>query len=190
MEPLALHAETVPDDPKALRWVLPDGLLQAGRVVAAPGPLGRMLSPGGLIVRALAERGALWTWLADADWPEHGPAVRDAIILAALQPDAWQIEAADDEVLRLVARDVIDRGLAAYIASHGGRITLVDVADGEVEVALNGACEHCPAAGFTLHGRIEKAIRERVGDQVVVRASAQTGERPVLTGWWPKLLRK
>ena len=169
----ALHAEAVGSDPAALRWVCPEGLPAVGRLVDAPGRLGELLAPGGPIVQALTERAALWTWLADVDagWSELGPVVRDAIAAAAERPDLWQVEPAPDEVLRLVARDVVERGLGEYIASHGGLITVVRAEGGEVDVALEGACARCPAAGLTLHGRIEAAIRLRVDDRVVVRPS-------------------
>lgn len=170
----ALHAEAVGSDPAALRWVCPDGLPAVGRLVDAPGRLGELLAPGGPIVQALTERAALWTWLADADvgWSELGPVVRDAISAVAARPDLWQIDPAPDEVLRLVARDVLERELGGFIASHGGVITLVRAEEGAVEVALEGACAHCPAAGMTMHERIEAAIRLRVGDEVIVRPSA------------------
>ena len=146
----ALHAEAVGSDPAALRWVCPDGLPAVGRLVDAPGRLGELLAPGGPIVQALTERAALWTWLADVDagWSELGPVVRDAIAAAAERPE-----------------------LGEYIASHGGLITVVRAEGGEVDVALEGACARCPAAGLTLHGRIEAAIRLRVDDRVVVRPS-------------------
>lgn len=190
LTPLALHAESVPGDPTVLRWVLPEGLLPAGQVVGAPGPLGAMLAPAGPIVRALAERGALWTWLAGDDWSQQGPAVRDAIAASAADPDGWQIEACDDEVLGLVARDVIERSMGAYIASHGGRISLLAAADGCVEVDLGGACAHCPAIGLTLHGRIEREISERLGNRVSVRAPGADDGPQARPSWLPRLLRR
>lgn len=182
-----LHAESIPDQATVLRWVLPDDLLPAiGRVVAAPGALGELLAPAGPIVRAIAERGALWTWLAGPDWATWGVPVRDAIAEAGLQPAQWRIEAAGDEVLGLVARDVIERGLGSYIASHGGQISLLAASDGLIEVELSGACAHCPAAGLTLHQRIERAIRDRVGGAVEVRANGGCDENRGRPSWWPR----
>lgn len=186
---VALHAERVGSDPAALRWDCPDGLPAVGRLVDAPGRLGALLVPGGPIVRALTERAALWTWLADAEagWSKLGPIVRDAISAAAARPDLWQIDPAPDEVLRLVARDVLDRELGRFIASHGGAITMVRAEEGVVEVALEGVCAHCPAAGLTMHERIGAAIRLRVGDQVIVRPSAGQDSTPRKA--WPRLWR-
>lgn len=166
----ALHAEPVDYDPTAMRWLIPDGLPACGRLVGAPGALGEMIAPGGLIVRAVAERRALWTWLAEPSWPRDGIAVREAIYQAAERFDRWRIEPDADEVLALTATDVVDRTLRQFIASHGGEIVLARAAQGEVDVQLKGACIHCPAAELTLHGRIEHEIRERTGAQVFVKA--------------------
>lgn len=182
---VALHAEVVPDDPTAMRWVLPDGLPASGRLLGAPGVLGELLA--GLIVRAVAEPAALWTWLAEPSWPEHGPVVRDAIIAAAARPDQWQVAPAADEVLQLVAKDVIDHQLGTFIASHGGRIALVRVETGVVEVEMAGACAHCPAAGLTLQGRIGAAITARLGQPVEVRPA---GGVPAGAAKWRRLLRR
>lgn len=177
---VALHAESVPSDPTVLRWAVSDGLPGTGRLVAAPGALGVLLGPAGPIVRAVAERGALWTWLADAEWPRFGVAVRDALIAALESPDQWCFDPADDEVLLLVARDVIEGSLGDYIASHGGQISVLSATDHRVEVRLSGTCANCPAAGLTLHQRLEQQLRQRTGDQSVVcaePAAAHSGPR-------------
>lgn len=183
---VALHAEVVPDEPTAMRWVLPDGLPAAGRLLGAPGVLGELLA-GGLITRAVAEPTALWTWLAEPTWAEHGPVVRDAIITAATRPDQWQVAPAPDEVLQLVAKHVIDHQLGTFIASHGGQITLTRAEAGMVEVEMAGACAHCPAAGLTLQGRIGAAITARLGQPVDVRS---VGGAPTGAAKWLRLLRR
>lgn len=183
---VALHAEVVPDDPTAMRWVLPDGLPASGRLLGAPGVLGELLA-GRPIVQAVAEPAALWTWLAEPSWPEHGPVVRDAIIAAAARPEQWQVAPAADEVLRLVARDVIDHQLGAFIVSHGGQIALVRAEAGVVEVEMAGACAHCPAAGLTLQGGIGAAISARLGQPVEVRPA---GGVPAGAAKWRRLLRR
>lgn len=180
-----LHPETIADQPRLMRWVTTEPLPATGRLTTAPGDFGELLASG-VIDRVLLERNALWVWLAEAEWGTHGPRVRDAINAAAEDLAAWQIEPMDDEILELVARDVIDRSLGAYIASHGGRITLLSAVGGVVEVALEGSCAGCPAAGMTLHGRVEAALRQRLGDEIVVHAAIEDA-RP---GWWPRLLRR
>lgn len=187
---VGLHPETIASDSGVLRWVCTEQFPAIGRLVDAPGALGRLLASG-VIEQALVERGAVWTWLGPGrDWASVGGEVRDALQDALADPAGWVVEPTADEVLGLVARDVIGRTLGGYIASHGGQIELVRAAGDQVEVQLDGTCAHCPAAGMTLHGRIEREIRERVGDQVVVHATGDCDERPGTPGWWPKLLRR
>lgn len=166
----AMHAEAVPYDATAMRWVLPDGLPACGRLVGAPGRLGELVTAGGPIVRAVAERRALWTWLARPAWDVYGVEIRQAVFVAAGRPAEWQIEPDADEVLELVATDVINRTLKAFIASHGGEIVLVRASENTVDVEMKGACARCAAAGGTLHGRIEREISDRTGSRVTVNA--------------------
>jgi len=186
---VAMHAESVPGDEFAMRWVMADGRLASGRLLDAPGVLGGLLRRR-VIVRAVVEPGVLWTWLGEPRWPERGPIVRDAIADAARVPAQWRIEPADDEVLTLVSRDVVERALGPWIASHGGHITLTDAARDVVNVKLEGTCVHCPAAGLTIHGRIQTVIGQRMGHPVTVNATGLDGGLAGRVVRWPRLLRR
>lgn len=63
--------------------------------------------------------------------------------------------------MAMAAAQVVAGDVGGYIRSHGGEISVVGVADGEVEVKLSGSCSHCPAAELTLADRFETALRER-----------------------------
>lgn len=184
-----LHAEAVTGRPDLVRWVTTAELPAIGRLRSAPGELGVLLDQG-LLADPMVERNALWTRLTEGTWAQHGARVRDAIIASANDFGAWQIEPAADEVLELVARDIIDRSLGAYIASHGGQIELLSAANRVVEVALKGACAHCPASGQTLHERIERSLNERLRGPIMVVADGECNRAAEQPGWWPKLLRR
>jgi Fe-S cluster biogenesis protein NfuA len=64
-----------------------------------------------------------------------------------------------DDALRAAAQHLIAGRIGELARSHGGRIDLVDVRDGIVEVALDGACHGCPAAATTLHAHLENHLR-------------------------------
>ncbi len=155
----AIHPESVPGEPRAIRWVTETGL-GAGRVLAAPGTVGPLLEYG-VLTRILVEPQGVWTWLADGKtWTDHGPRIRDAVS-AALTLDGWEISDGDADLLRLVAREVLDGELSAYIASHGGHIAVSEADVDTLTLDFTGACEDCPAAASTLHDRIETAVRAR-----------------------------
>ena len=158
--PRPIHAQLVPGEPLAAHWVVGTGGLAVGEVKRAPGTLGPLLEYG-VISRMLIEADGVWTWLApDQTWLEHGSRIRGAIT-AALDLDGWEIEPGSADLLGFIARDVVEGELAAYIASHGGRITVVDNDAESVLLDFGGACDGCPASGQTLHQRIETAIRAR-----------------------------
>lgn len=154
-----IHPQPLAGEPNALRWCVATGELPVGSVIVAPGPLAGLIERG-ILTHMLLERDAIVTWLAPGrSWRDAGAEVRETLGLAVEQP-SWEAIPNDDS-LRVVARDVVEAELGGFITSHGGAIAVEDVDDGVVTLSFGGACEHCPAAGFTLHARIEAAIRRR-----------------------------
>lgn len=175
----AIHPQTSAADPQAVRWVTDTGDLPVGRVWRAPGTLGPLLEFGA-IPQMFLEKGSVWTWLMPGKtWAEHGPRIRDAIS-AALELPGWQVEEGSAELLGLIARDVIDGELADYIASHGGIISVVDTTADTLRLDFGGACEGCPAAGTTMHDRIESAVAARYP---MLRSITRTTVDPQVKGF-------
>ncbi len=155
-----IHPEAVTDEPQAIRWVIDTAGLAVGEVTRAGGTLGPLMEYG-VITRMFVERGSVWTWLApEYSWTDHGPRVRDAVV-AAIDADGWDITEGSDDLLHLIADDVVRGQLSSYISSHGGAISVVSTTDAAVVLDFGGACTDCPAAGSTLHDRVETAIAER-----------------------------
>jgi Fe/S biogenesis protein NfuA len=48
------------------------------------------------------------------------------------------------------------------IASHGGAVELVDVADDVIYVRMMGGCQGCAASAMTLRQGIERMVREEI----------------------------
>lgn len=158
-----VHPESVDDDERTLRWVIPPSTLSfVGTPVGVPEALQHVLDDGTLEALTL-EPAAVRTTLADGRaWRDHGSRVRDALQVALAIPDQWlpaPTTTPRDDVLRAAVGQVIDGEVGAYIRSHGGQVTLLAVHDGEVEVQLSGACRHCPASDVTLTQRLESGIR-------------------------------
>lgn len=160
---IALHAERVPGETHAVRWVAATDGVAAGRVVGAPGELGRRFADGTLSA-GLVEHTAVWLWLRDGlSWRDEGPAVSAALRAALAEPSGWIIEPAAGEILERVTLDLLDGSVGDFVRSHGGSVAAER--DGEVvTVKLGGACEHCPAAEHTLHQRLIGELRRRCPD--------------------------
>lgn len=162
---IGIHPERVADDPQAVRWVIPAGTLPPGRVRAAPGQLGAMFADGTL-TGGLVEHGAVWLWLRDGQsWEARGGAVRSALSAALEDPGGWGVDPAPGEVLDRVTTDLLGGSVGDFVRSHGGSVSAQRHGD-TVTVQLGGACEHCPAAEYTLRLRLLEALRRRCPDLV------------------------
>jgi len=70
-------------------------------------------------------------------------------------------EAPSGELAQRVAQ-VIEARINPAVASHGGRVSLVDVRDKTVFVELQGGCQGCGMARVTLKQGIERLIKEMI----------------------------
>lgn len=158
-----LHPEAT-DDPSRLRWVVPPGVLHlVGRPAEVPGALARLLEDGTVVDIVVGADAVDVTLGPGCGWRADGPRVRDALTAALAEADAWRAADPDAEGPDAVLRDAVGRVIAGdvgeYVRSHGGRITLLDAADGRARIALDGECSSCPARSLTLHLRFERALR-------------------------------
>jgi Fe-S cluster biogenesis protein NfuA len=65
-----------------------------------------------------------------------------------------------------------------YLASHGGGVELLGVADGVVRLRLEGSCHGCPSSAATLRGAVEEAIARAAPD--VERVETEGVAEPLL----------
>ena len=59
-------------------------------------------------------------------------------------------------------QSVFDALINPRIASHGGAVELVDVADDVIYVRMTGGCQGCAASALTLRQGIERMVREEI----------------------------
>jgi len=168
---VALHPESIPGRPEELRWVIPAGLLCCtGRVTDAPAGLGDLIADGSLTEMVVEADGIRIGLAPGRSWRVDGPGIRSALHAALENPGAWRTQPGGaggpdgrgpDERLLEIAAEVLDGAVGDFIRSHGGRPSVSSVEDGVLAISLRGACSGCPAVGFTLTARIERAVRER-----------------------------
>ena len=190
MSAIPVHPEPVVDDPATVRWVVPAGLLTiVGAPAALPPSLGA-LAHDGIVDSVVVESSAVRVTLTPGrTWRADGARVREALLADLELPSAWSASAptGTDDVLRAAAREVLDGDVGAFVASHGGALTVVDVVDGVITVDLAGACSHCPAADVTLTDRFADAVRVRAPQLREVRAADRPADRGHLRRLLPLL---
>lgn len=71
-----------------------------------------------------------------------------------------------DAEIRSVVQELLDRDINRSIASHGGRISIVDVRAGNLFIAMSGGCQGCAASSVTLRKGFEVMVR-RVAPEIV-----------------------
>ena len=67
-----------------------------------------------------------------------------------------------------------------YLASHGGNVELLSVADGVAYLRLNGTCHGCPSSTATLKQAIEEAIFKVAPDLERIEAEGVAQQSQVI----------
>jgi Fe/S biogenesis protein NfuA len=78
-------------------------------------------------------------------------------------------------------RYVLEAEINPKLASHGGRVTLLEIgSDGAVLLQFGGGCHGCGMVDVTLKQGVEKTLRERVPEITAVKDATDHagGERP------------
>lgn len=71
-----------------------------------------------------------------------------------------------DAETRAVVQELLDSEVNRSIALHGGKISIVDVGDGNLSIAMSGGCQGCAASKMTLRQGFEVMLR-RVAPEIV-----------------------
>ncbi len=89
-----------------------------------------------------------------------GAAIRAALASGAPLFGAKAAAGTDDDALYDRVAMIFDTRINPMVASHGGRVDLIDVQDGVVLLRLMGGCQGCGMASVTLRNGIEATLRQ------------------------------
>jgi len=67
-----------------------------------------------------------------------------------------------------------------YLASHGGDVELLEIADGVARLRLEGTCNGCPSSAVTLQNAIEEAIQRAAPELERIDAEGVAEPKPQL----------
>jgi len=85
-----------------------------------------------------------------------------------------------DAEIRRVVQELLDREVNRSIAAHGGRISIVDLRDRNLIIAMSGGCQGCAASQVTLRQGFEVMVRRvapEIGD-IIDTTDHAAGEKP------------
>ena len=102
----------------------------------------------------------------DANWeekiPRAGTAIRDAIASGTPTSEAVAETMLAPEETRRRVQQVLDTIINPAVASHGGVVHLLDVANNTVFLEFGGGCQGCGMVSVTLKYGVERTIRSEV----------------------------
>ena len=162
-----------PIDNSRCKFVVSEPLYEAGlrRFASPEDAQGSPLAEAILAIEGVTEvivSGDTVTVVKDTpgQWQMTARAV-GAAIRSALQRGGPVIvpkaAAADgDNALYEQVADIFETRINPMVASHGGRVDLIDVHDGVVLLRLGGGCQGCGMANVTLRQGIETTLRQMV----------------------------
>jgi Fe/S biogenesis protein NfuA len=80
-------------------------------------------------------------------------------------------------------RSILDQQVNPAIASHGGKILLVDVKETEVFMEMTGGCQGCAMSRMTLRQGVERMIRQAIPEVTAIHdvTDHSQGENPYFT---------
>jgi Fe-S cluster biogenesis protein NfuA len=71
-----------------------------------------------------------------------------------------------DAEVRAVIQELLDKEVNRSIAGHGGQISIIDIRNGSLFIAMSGGCQGCAASQVTLRQGVEVMVR-RVAPEIV-----------------------
>ena len=148
------------------------------RLFALPGVANVLIAES--VVTVGKEPGASWSGLKAA----IGTALRTQLLTGAPAiletPRSASTRGRTDAEVRAVLQDLLDREVNRSIAGHGGKISIVDVRDAKLYIAMSGGCQGCAASQVTLRQGFEIMVH-RVAPEItgiVDTTDHAAGRRP------------
>lgn len=179
--PIGIRAETSLADPDTCKFTVSRTLHPGGPFLfgnkerAAGSPLAeRLFALSGVanvliaesVVTIGKESGTSWSELKSAigmairtQMLSGMPAILETVVGASTQGRT-------DAEVRLAVQELLDREVNRSIASHGGKISIVDVSEGKLFITMSGGCQGCASSQVTLRQGFEVMVK-RVAPEIV-----------------------
>ena len=180
-QPISIRAETSLADPDTCKFTVSRTLHPGGpffyrnKERAAGSPLGERLFALSSVANVLIaenvvtigkDPGSFWSGLTAS----IGTVIRTQLLSgvpAILEMAACaSTQGRSDAELGVVVQQLLDRQVNRSIANHGGKISLVDVCEGQLFISMSGGCQGCASSHVTLRQGFEVMVK-KVAPEIV-----------------------
>ena len=171
VDPIKIRAGTLLADPDACKFTVSRTVHPGGpfffddkeRAAGSPLPERLFALPGVAYVLVaddvVKEPSISWSGLKSA----IGTAIRAQLLTGVPTileaPRNARTRDRTDAEIRAVVQELLDREVNRSIAAHGGQISIVEVRDGRLFIAMSGGCQGCAASKVTLRQGFEVMVR-------------------------------
>lgn len=160
----------------------------AGKDQANGSPLINQLFDLDIVNDVLVSHDELTVTAKGGNWEENVAKIGNVIHSVLMSDDPPISEGVTKSLLptdeiRTRVQKVLEELINPAIASHGGYVNLLDVANNSVYLEFSGGCHGCGMANVTLKYGVERAIREHVPGigEVLDRTDHASGRNPYYT---------
>lgn len=193
--PISIRAETSLVDPDTCKFTVNRTLhpgepfLFSNKVRASGSPLGeRLLDLAGVANVPIADNVVTICKASTASWlglkAAIGMAIRaqlhtgvPAVLEMLVQTDT---PGRSDAELTTAVQDLLDKEVNRSIANHGGKISIVEVCQGTLYIAMSGGCQGCASSHVTLRQGFEVMLKQVAPDidAIVDTTNHAAGQQP------------
>ena len=193
--PISIRAETSLVDPDTCKFTVnrtlhPGGpFLFSNKARASGSPLGeRLFDLAGVANVLIADNVVTICKASTASWlrlkAAIGMAIRaqlhtgvPAVLEMLVQTDT---PGRSDAELTTAVQDLLDKEVNRSIANHGGKISIVEVCQGTLYIAMSGGCQGCASSHVTLRQGFEVMLKQVAPDidAIVDTTNHAAGQQP------------
>tara|TARA_B110000977_G_scaffold7757_1_gene10567 strand:+ start:162 stop:803 length:642 start_codon:yes stop_codon:yes gene_type:complete len=193
--PISIRAETSLVDPDTCKFTVNRTLhpgepfLFSNKVRASGSPLGeRLFDLAGVANVLIADNVVTICKASTASWlglkAAIGMAIRaqlhtgvPAVLEMLVQTDT---PGRSDAELTTAVQDLLDKEVNRSIANHGGKISIVEVCQGTLYIAMSGGCQGCASSHVTLRQGFEVMLKQVAPDidAIVDTTNHAAGQQP------------
>jgi Fe-S cluster biogenesis protein NfuA len=194
-QPVSIRAEISLADGDTCRFIVscmvyPGGpFLFSHQKQAAGSPLGeRLFAVPGVATVLIAENVITVCKQSTASWSDMKAAI-GATIRAQIQsgvPAILDMHAhldnagrSDDE-LHTIIQELLDQDINRSIASHGGKISIVNIEHGKLYINMSGGCQGCASSQVTLRQGFEVMVKKVAPEiiEIIDTTNHAAGKKP------------